>query len=77
MRKKSIKVELNRGEKITFEACFKPRKPGDYNVKVPIFVREYNEGLVYNYINLSGEFTKPILYSDACEVGILNHSKNI
>lgn len=67
-RTKAIKAQLKQGEKLVLNATFAPKKPGIYKAEVPIFIRGYSNGLVYNYINLYGELKRPTLIANAKEV---------
>jgi hypothetical protein len=67
-RSKSIKIDLEPYESVILRAEFTPCKPGMFDVDVPIFLKGYNDGTVYNYIHLSGEMKKPTITVDANEV---------
>lgn len=44
---------------VSFQAKFNPTVPGEYSVKLPVYVRNYIEGSIYNYINMNGIYFAP------------------
>lgn len=74
-RTKSIKAQLKQGQKLILKAKFAPKAPGTYKVDVPIFVKGYSNGIVYNYITLKGELKRPQLTPSSNEVSLLGTTK--
>lgn len=44
---------------VSFQAKFNPTVSGEYSIKLPVYVRGYIEGSIYNYIDMYGIYFAP------------------
>lgn len=58
----SIVCTLGPAEWVTLTAEFRPSIPGSYHIKLPIYVKNYLDCHVFNYINLTGIYPAPQIY---------------
>ncbi|KAK4880249.1 hypothetical protein RN001_008395 [Aquatica leii] len=64
----SMVVTLEPKEEITFKVLFDPMLQGAYFVQLPIYLRNYLDGSIFNYLTFSGYYPSPIIFSNEKEV---------
>ncbi|KAL3282029.1 hypothetical protein HHI36_005232, partial [Cryptolaemus montrouzieri] len=60
----SIVCKLLPGESTIFVVKFIPNSPGEYVNCLPIYVRNYLEGCIFNYLRLIGIYEKPTIITE-------------
>lgn len=59
----SLSAVLPSKSQTTFVVRFNPTEHGTYDCKIPVYVRNYIEGNVYQYLTCSGTYYKPTMVS--------------
>ncbi|KAK5646649.1 hypothetical protein RI129_005113 [Pyrocoelia pectoralis] len=64
LKQYSIVCELNPQEEVILKASFRPLFEGTYFIKLPIYLRNYSNGSVFNYLTMTGYYPKPVISAD-------------
>lgn len=57
----AIVCTLGPDEDVILKAKFKPTLPGNYYIKLPIYLRNYLQGSVFNYMSFTGLYPRPTI----------------
>ncbi|KAF5298427.1 hypothetical protein FQR65_LT01205 [Abscondita terminalis] len=64
----SIVGTLEPKEEILFKIIFEPSSQGSYFIQMPIYLRHYLDGNIFNYLTLSGVYPSPKMYTKEKEL---------
>ncbi|XP_031343522.1 uncharacterized protein LOC116171024 isoform X5 [Photinus pyralis] len=61
LKEYSMVCQLDPQEDVTLHATFRPTFEGTYFIKLPIYLRHYASGSIFNYLSFTGYYPKPVI----------------
>lgn len=65
LKDSSMVCQLDPQEDVTLHASFRPTFEGTYFIKLPIYLRHYASGSIFNYLSFTGYYPKPVIIAQA------------